>query len=113
MGVSISMLQLYTKLLNCKYFISKKNYNQSLDAGFEPELTVKISKQSLSSQLVWEILFKQLTEIIILDLALDANSIYAPEYYFIFYKVTTAYRKAMKDYENKHILKRVVETLAS
>lgn len=53
-------------------------------------------------------MFKQLGDLIIQDLALESNYIFAPEYMFIFYKVINAYRKAAKDMENKGIFKKII-----
>lgn len=62
------------------------------------------------SQPIWDVMLKELGDIMIQDLSMDADKLYSPETYFVFYKVISAYRKVAQDMQSKNVFKQIVKS---
>lgn len=104
--VEIPLFHHFISLLKIKNFFKKKRYKKGVEINFDSEITLKIQKQFLDSQIMWDGLFEAVTDLLLEDMSLCLNKIYGSEYFFFVYKILNSFRKAIKekDYNKQYQL---------
>lgn len=90
--VNLPLLDVFLSLLKTQMFMSKQKF-QAGKTTIDIEVTVKIAKEAMGSQDLWENIYLEVYRLMVAYLATKANSFYFPEFAVLFYRLSNSLRK--------------------
>lgn len=91
-GVNVPLLDVFLSMLKTQMFTSKQKFVGG-KSKVDIEVTIKISKEGMGSQDLWENIYLEVYRLMVSYLATRASSLYFPEFAVLFYRLSNSLRK--------------------
>jgi hypothetical protein len=109
-STNLPLLDVFLSMLRTQHFLSKKKF-QAAKTSIDIETTIKISKEYMASQDLWENIYTEVYRLMVGYLATRAGAFYFPEFAILFYRLANSLRKLTTNVVVRNHLKSFV-TLA-
>lgn len=90
--VNVPLLDVFLSILKTQLFLGKQKF-QSGKSSIDIEVTIKIAKEAMTSQDLWDNIYLEVYRLMVGYLASRANSYYFPEFAILFYRLSNSLRK--------------------
>jgi hypothetical protein len=105
--VNVPLMDVFITMLKTKYFISKQKY-QASKTSVDIETTIRIQKDALMIQDLWENIYKEVYCLMVSYLAANTSFLYFPEFSVLFYRLCNSLRKLTTNFSVRGYLKSFV-----
>jgi hypothetical protein len=106
-NTNIPLFDIFLQMLKTQHFMAKKKYTKAI-ASADPEITVKLSKEHLGSQDLWEGIFASFTDLLMIYISLPCTTPYFPEFAVLLFRLLNSVRKLTENPSLRSHLKRVL-----
>lgn len=106
-NVNVPLLDIFMSMLKTQHFVSKKKY-QSSKTSIDIETTIKISKEAMATQDLWDNIYQDVYGLMLTYLATRSGALYFPEFSILFYRLCNSLRKLTANPSVRNHLKNLV-----
>lgn len=105
--VNVPLLDVFMSILKTKHFQDRVKY-QASKTSLDIETIIKIQKDSMLAQDLWENIYKEVYSLMISYLAANSTEPYFPEFSVLFYRLCNSLRKLTSNISVRSYLKNLV-----
>lgn len=106
-GFQVSLFSEFLSLFKTQYFTQQKKFKQGKSTT-DPEVTIKLPKEALGAQGLWENIFEEVYGLLILQLSQCAGKSWVPEATVLQFRVLNSIRKVSQNPAVRGVLKKYI-----